>query len=249
MEAERVLLVTGGASGIGRASAQRLAKDGAAVMVADRDETGGVATVEEIAAAGGIARFTALDVSDEENVRASIAATLDAFGRLDGAINCAGVAQAAKQTHAIEASEWALTLAVNLTGMFHCIKHQIAAMLDQTGGGAIVAVSSAAAVKGLLNSADYCASKAGILGLVRGAAVDYAEQGIRINALLPGASDTPLAHRSSAANPALKGMLRVPMMRMSSPDEIAAAAVWLVSPDSSYVTGASICVDGGMTIA
>lgn len=249
MTTARVILVTGGGSGIGRASAERLAREGAAVMVADRDEAGGRAAVEAITGAGGIARFAVLDVSDEANVRAVVAATLDAFGRLDGAINSAGVPQAAKPVHEIEAAEWGVSLGVNLTGMFYCLKHQIGAMLGNEGGGAVVAISSAAAVKGLMHSADYCAGKAGILGLVRGAAVDYAERGIRVNALLPGASDTPLARRSSAANPALKGTIRVPMMRMSSPDEIAAAAVWLVSPDSSYVTGAQICVDGGMTIA
>jgi NAD(P)-dependent dehydrogenase (short-subunit alcohol dehydrogenase family) len=244
----RVVLVTGAGSGIGRACAERLARQGASVMVADRDEVGGREAVAAITAAGGTARFAALDVASEDSVRSCVAATLEAFGRLDGAINSAGVDQAAKPIHAIDAAEWARGIGVNLTGMFYCLKHQVPALLE-SGGGAIVAVSSAAAVKGLSNSGDYCASKAGVLGLVRAAAVDYAEQGVRINALLPGASDTPLARRSAAANPILAQTLRVPMMRTSSPDEIAAAAVWLVSPDSSYVTGASICVDGGMTIA
>nr|WP_047168134.1 SDR family oxidoreductase [Sphingomonas sp. Y57] len=244
----RVMLVTGGGSGIGRACAERLAREGCSVMVADRDADGGRDTVSAIAAVGGTARFTLLDVADEACVVASVAATTDAFGRIDGAINSAGVPQTAQPVHRLDAEDWLRVIGINLNGMFYCLKHQIAAMLE-TGGGAIVAISSAAALKGLLNSADYCASKAGILGLVRGAAVDYAEQGIRVNALLPGGSDTPLAHRSSASNPALAGTLRVPMMRMSSPAEIAAAAVWLVSPDSSYVTGASLSVDGGMTIA
>lgn len=244
----RVILVTGGGSGIGRACAERLAREGCSVMVADRDADGGRDTVSAIAAVGGTARFTLLDVADEASVVASVAATTDAFGRIDGAINSAGVPQTAQAVHRLDAEDWLRVIGINLNGMFYCLKHQIAAMLE-TGGGAIVAISSAAALKGLLNSADYCASKAGILGLVRGAAVDYAEQGIRVNALLPGGSDTPLAHRSSASNPALAGTLRVPMMRMSSPAEIAAAAVWLVSPDSSYVTGASLSVDGGMTIA
>jgi NAD(P)-dependent dehydrogenase (short-subunit alcohol dehydrogenase family) len=244
----RVVLVTGAASGIGRACAERLAREGASVMLADRDEQGGQAAAVAIAGAGGRAQFFALDVASEDSVRGCVAATLEAFGRLDGAINSAGVDQAAKPIHEIDAAEWGRGLGVNLTGMFYCLKHQIPALLD-SGGGAIVAISSAAAVKGLLNSGDYCASKAGVLGLVRAAAVDYAEQGVRVNALLPGASDTPLARRSAAANPTLATTLRVPMMRTSSPDEIAAAAVWLVSPDSSYVTGASISVDGGMTIA
>ncbi|MHA3791177.1 SDR family oxidoreductase [Sphingomonas sp. YL-JM2C] len=248
MTTKRTILVTGGGSGIGRACAERLARDGCSVMVADRDVEGGQATVAAIAATGGDARFTALDVTDEASVIAAVNAAVAAYGRIDGAINSAGIPQTAQPVHALGADDWHRVLTVNLTGMFYCLKHQIAAMLE-TGGGAIVAISSAAALKGLLNSADYCASKAGILGLVRGAAVDYAEQGIRVNALLPGGSDTPLAHRSSASNPALAGTLRVPMMRMSSPAEIAAAAVWLVSPDSSYVTGASISVDGGMTIA
>jgi NAD(P)-dependent dehydrogenase (short-subunit alcohol dehydrogenase family) len=244
----RTIMVTGGGSGIGRACAERLARDGCAVVVADRDADGGRATVEAIAAAGGDARFVAVNVGNENSVATAVAFAIEAYGRIDGAINSAGIPQAARPVHQLDAADWSRVISVNLTGMFYCLKHQIAAMLE-TGGGAIVAISSAAALKGLLNSADYCASKAGILGLVRGAAVDYAEQGIRVNALLPGGSDTPLAHRSSASNPALAGTLRVPMMRMSSPDEIAAAAVWLVSPDSSYMTGASIAVDGGMTIA
>lgn len=248
IDSPRVILVTGGGSGIGRATAERLAREGCAVVVADRDADGGRDTMSAIAAAGGTARFVTLDVTDEASVIASVAATVEAYGRIDGAVNSAGIPQAARPVHELAAGDWHRVIAVNLTGMFYCLKHQIAAMLE-SGGGAIVAISSVAAMKGLLNSADYCASKAGILGLVRGAAVDYAERGIRVNALLPGGSDTPLAHRSSAANPALAGTLRVPMMRMSSPAEIAAAAVWLVSPDSSYMTGASIAVDGGMTIA
>jgi NAD(P)-dependent dehydrogenase (short-subunit alcohol dehydrogenase family) len=241
-------MVTGGGSGIGRAAALQLARRGYAVLVADRDEDGGRAVAQAIGAAGGTARFVRTDVSDEDSVRQAVAAALAQFGRLDVAINSAGVPQAGKALHELGADEWDRCHAINLRGMFLCMKHQMGAMV-QAGAGAIVAISSAAAEKGLVHSADYCASKAGILGLVRSSAVDYAPLGIRINALLPGGTDTPLAARSVAANPKIVGTLTVPMGRMASPDEIAAAAVWLVSPEASYLTGAVLAADGGMTAA
>ena len=139
-------------------------------------------------------------------------------------------------------------MAINLRGMFLCVKYQAAAMLPHKEGS-IVAVSSAASIKGLPWSSDYCASKSGIDGLVRGAAMDYAEDNIRVNALLPGATITPLAMNSSTANPALGKTRTRPMGRMADPAEIAAAAIFLVSPAASFVTGISMPVDGGMVIA
>lgn len=241
------VLITGGGSGIGQAAATLLGANGAAVTVADIDDAGARAVAAAIEAAGGRAQPVHLDVTVEDSVSRCVAAAVAAFGGLDGAINSAGVPQAAKPVHELTHDEWERCNGVNYRGMFYCIKHEVAAMLGR--GGAIVAVSSAAADKGLFNSADYCASKAGVTGLVRAAAVDCAELGIRVNALLPGATATPLAARSSASNPKLKGTLRVPMLRMASPEEIAAVAIWLLSDDASYVTGASIAADGGMGIA
>jgi len=187
-----------------------------------------------------------MDVTDAASVRAAVEAAVAAFGPLDGAINSAGVPQPGAPLHELEDADWDGCVDINLRGMFLCLKHQVRAMLDR--GGAIVAVSSAAAVKGLINSSAYCASKAGILGLIRSGAADYASRGVRINAILPGATATPLATRSSAANPKLAQTLSVPIGRMADPDEVAAAAVWLISPDASYVTGAALAVDGAMTL-
>jgi len=242
----RSVLVTGGASGIGAAAARLRAAKGARVTIADRDEPLGHALAEDLSKSGA-AQFVQCDVADEESVRAAVAAAVAAYGKLDGAINCAGVPQAAKPVHEVSAAEWDFCVGINLRGMFLCVKHEVAAMLGN--GGAIVAISSAAAEKGLFNSADYCASKAGILGLVRAAAVDCAERNIRVNALLPGATATPLAFRSRESNPKLAGTLRVPMNRMAEPEEVAAAAIWLLSAEASYITGASIAADGGMAIA
>jgi NAD(P)-dependent dehydrogenase (short-subunit alcohol dehydrogenase family) len=249
MSPQRSILVTGGASGIGKAVSALLAGAGCAVTVVDRDNELGAAVVAAILAAGGRAHFVQADVSDEESVRAAVDSAVSVYGRLDAAINSAGVPQAGKSLHELELAEWDRCNDINLRGMFICMKHQIRAILASGNGGAIVAISSAAAQMGLVNSSEYCASKAGITGLVRGAAIDYAQQGIRINALLPGATATPLAARSSAANPRLAGTLTVPVGRMAEPEEVAAAAIWLASPDASYVTGACLCVDGGLTIA
>ncbi|GLK42785.1 MULTISPECIES: SDR family NAD(P)-dependent oxidoreductase [Novosphingobium] len=243
----RSAIVTGGASGIGKACVHQLIAQGWAVTIADRNPDG-EAQVEAIRAAGGTAQFVATDVSREEDVRALLAAATGAYGQLHGAINCAGVVGMSKPVHEIAVEDYDRILAINLRGMFLCIKHQVAAMLPYRDGS-IVAVSSAAALKGLPWSSDYCSSKAGIDGLVRGAAMDCAEHNVRINAVLPGATITPLAMSSSNANPALAKTRTRPMERMAEPSEIAAAAVFLVGPGGSFVTGISMPVDGGMVIA
>jgi NAD(P)-dependent dehydrogenase (short-subunit alcohol dehydrogenase family) len=243
------IIVTGGGSGIGRAAAEILVSRGARVTIADLNETGGRAVVEAANAAGpGKAQFVRTDVSNEESVRAMVEAAVSAYGRLDGAINAAGVVQHWKVLHELTAEEWDFVCNINLRGMFFCMKYQIEAML-RTGGGAIVAISSAAATMAFGMSPEYCASKAGVTGLVRGAAVDYARSGIRINALLPGATATPLVERALATRPASLGSISVPMERMAEPAEIARGAVWMVSDESSYMTGSCVTIDAGLTIA
>jgi len=225
-----------------------LAARGWAVTIADLGADSGQALAEAIRAKGGKAQFVRTDVADEGSAQAMVRASEEAHGPLWGAINCAGVPQAAKPVHEMSLSEWDLCNNVNLRGMFLCIKYQVAAMWPHERG-AVVAVSSAAAVKGLPNSADYCAAKAGVNGLVRGAALDCAERNIRINSLMPGATATPLAARSTASNPDLSKTRVRPMNRMAAPEEIAGAAVWLISDESTFATGAAFAVDGGMTIA
>lgn len=242
----RVMMVVGGASGIGGAASKHLAKDGCRVVVCDRDEAMGHATVEAIRSEGGQAQFIRTDVLDEDSVRAAVAKTVADHGRLDGAMNSAGIETVGKPVHELDVADWDRCVDINLRGMFLCVKHQLRAMLD-CGGGAIVAVSSASGVIGMPESSDYCAAKAGVLGLVRAAALEYAQLNIRINALLPGATATPLSKRSSAAAANVGRYVHIPIARMARPHEIAAVAVWLLSDQASYVTGAMISADGGMT--
>ncbi|WP_404476829.1 SDR family NAD(P)-dependent oxidoreductase [Novosphingobium sp. BL-52-GroH] len=247
MNERRSVIVTGGASGIGKACVDGLVADGWAVTIADRNPEG-EAQAAAIRAAGGAAQFVATDVSRDEDVRTLVKAATDAYGQLHAAINCAGIVGVSKPLHEITPEEYDRIIAINLRGMFLCLRHQIAAMLPYKDG-AIVAVSSAAALKGLPWSSDYCSSKAGIDGLVRGAAMDYAEHNLRINAILPGATITPMAMSSTNANPALAKTRTRPMERMADPSEIAAAAIFLVGKGGSFVTGISMPVDGGMVIA
>ncbi|NLR72997.1 SDR family oxidoreductase [Novosphingobium sp. ERN07] len=247
MATKRSIIVTGGASGIGKACAELACERGWAVTLADRDPQG--ATVAEtLRAAGGDVRFVETDVTSEDSVRALVRAALDACGQLHGAINSAGIVGSSKPIHEIDLAAWDRVHAVNMRGTFLCLKHEIAAMWDHRAGS-VVCVSSAAAIKGLPWSSDYCGSKAGINGMVRSAAMDCAAQGIRVNALLPGPTITPLAMNSSNANPALAKVRIRPMERMAEPVEVARAAIWLVSDEASFVTGVSMPVDGGMVVA
>jgi 2,5-dichloro-2,5-cyclohexadiene-1,4-diol dehydrogenase 1 len=249
MNPTKSIIVTGGASGIGKAAALLLAKEGHRVTIADLAEAGGQETVASINASGsGRAQFVKTDVADPENVRNMVDRAVDAYGHLDGAINAAGIETTGKLLHELSLNEWNRNVGVNLTGMFLCVKFQVAAMLTGNGGS-IVAVSSSAALMGMPNSADYCAGKAGVTGIVRSAAVDYASAGIRVNAILPGRTDTPMVQRIKLNIPALtKGSRPVLLDRAARPEEVAAGAVWLISDASSYVTGVCLSIDGGMTI-
>lgn len=247
MASERSIIVTGGASGIGKASVELAVARGWAVTIADRNPQG-AALAEALAGGGARVRFVETDVTSADSVRAMVDAAVSAHGQLHGAINCAGIAGCSRPIHEIEPEDWDRVHAINLRGMFLCLKYQVAAMWPYRSG-AIVGVSSAASVKGLPWSSDYCGSKAGIDGMIRGAAMDCAEHGIRINSLLPGPTETPLAAGSSSSNPALAKTRIRPMERMASPSEIAEAAVWLVSDAASFVTGIAMPVDGGMVIA
>jgi 2,5-dichloro-2,5-cyclohexadiene-1,4-diol dehydrogenase 1 len=246
--AHKSVIVTGGGSGIGRAATRLLGEAGCLVTIADLNDAGGREAAADIVAGGGQAQFVRTNVADEAGVEALVAATEKAYGRLDGAINCAGVPQNGLALAAISAEQWDSVHAVNLRGMFLCLKYQVRA-LQRAGGGSLVAIASSAAVTGVPNSSDYCASKAGVTGLIRGGAVDYADKGIRINAILPGGTWTPMVEGAIKLDPSLGKIVNsFPMKRFAQPTEIAAAAVWLVSDAASYVTGAAWLVDGALTV-
>ena len=241
----KVALVTGAGSGIGRASAIAFAREGARVVACDVDEAGGKATLEAIRETGGEARFVTADVTDEAQVEALVRGVVDAFGRLDCAHNNAGITGAVGLVHEIDFEGWQRTLTTNLASMFLCLKHEIRVMLGQ-GGGAIVNTSSGAGVIATPGHAPYCASKHGLLGLTKTAAIENARTGIRVNAILPGSIDTPMLQRFMGKDPRIEKLIKAgqPGGRLGRPEEIAEAAVWLCSDRASFVSGESMLVDG-----
>ena len=242
------VIVTGGGSGIGRAAAVMLAEAGCKVTIADLTSAAGKGVVAEIEKAGGTAQAVVANVAKEEDVRAMVDAAVSAYGGLQGAVNAAGVPQVGKPAHLVSIEEWDRCHGVNLRGLFLCNKYQITAMLAG-GGGSIVNIASTAAMVGFPNGAEYCASKAGVMGLVRGAAIDYATKGIRVNAVLPGGTLTPMLKSAMANDPELEPALAAvhPMNRFGQPGEIAAMARFLISDEASFATGAAYAVDGGHT--
>ena len=241
-------LVTGGASGIGRATAVAMAREGARVLVQDRAEAGAQETVGLINAAGGQAVSIGGDVTSEADVAAMMAAAVAAFGQLDVAFNNAGVSPAAahstsQRTHELSLAAWQTLIDINLTGVFLCMKHQIPHMLAGAGG-AIVNTASVAGLVGLPTAAAYVAGKHGVIGLTKTAAMEYARDGIRVNAVCPGYVLTPMTE-DGVARRGEELLNKVPMHRLERPDEIAEAVVWMCSDRASFVTGSFYTVDGG----
>ena len=252
--AGRRALVTGGASGIGRASALRLAAEGASVAVVDVRAGAADPVAAEVTAAGGNAISLTCDVRDEASVETATRAAADAFDGLDTVVACAGIT-ATGATHAVALADWQLVISVNLTGVFLVVKHALAHLLD-AGGGAIVTVGSTASLVAAGRTASYDASKGGVLQFTRAVAVEYVDQGIRANCVCPGVVSTDLATHSRALDapletgdgvPGPSGRLRVPMSRAADPSEIAAVVAFLCSDEASFLTGAAIPVDGGYT--
>jgi len=242
----KVALVTGAASGIGRASAQAFAREGASVIVADIQFDAGRETVRLIEEAGGEAKFIEADISKATQAESLVDGATRAWGRLDYAHNNAGVLGTAKPTHEIDEADWDRLLAINLKGVWLCMRYEVPRLLEQ-GGGAIVNTSSTAGIVGIQALAAYTASKHGVAGLTKAAALDYAKLNIRVNAVCPGGVDTPLIHNIEhpesfppQAMPAMK--------RLGTPEDIANAVIWLCSDDASYVTGHLMVVDGAMTV-
>lgn len=248
--AGRSALVTGGASGIGRATALAMAREGALVAVADRTEESAAATVALINAGGGQALALGGDVASEADVAAMVSRTVAAFGRLDCAFNNAGISPrnvgpVGQRTHEMSRESFDGMLAVNLTGVFMCMKHEIAQMLAQSPkGGAIVNTASIAGLVGLPSATNYVAAKHGVVGLTKTAAMEYAQDGIRVNCVNPGYIKTPMTDPTMAERyDAL--MTKVPMNRLGTAEEIAEAVVWMLSDKASFMTGASHIIDGG----
>lgn len=245
----KVAIVTGSASGIGRASAQAFSTAGAKVVVADIDAVGGEETARLIREAGGDALHVTVDVTDEASVAAMVEATVSHYGRLDAAHNNAGISPLSGNTVDCPRSTWDAIIAVNLTGVWQCMKFEIPAML-RTGGGAIVNTSSGVGLIAIAAMPPYVASKHGVIGITKVAALDFATQGIRVNAICPGTVLTPLVDEKAKQGfydiDAMAAM--APMKRLGTTAEIAAAAVWLCSDASSFVTGVALPVDGGTVV-
>ena len=242
----KVALVTGGASGIGRATALTFAREGAKLIIADMNADGGQQTGHMITEQGGEAIFVRTDVSQAVEVQALLSTAVETYGRLDCAHNNAGIAGAGKELIAAYPEDtWHQVIAVNLTGVWLCMKYEISQMLHQ-GGGAIVNTASGAGLVGNRGNSAYAASKHGVVGLTKTAALEYAQQGIRVNCVCPGWVQTPLAARS-LSDPERRAQIiaRHPIGRVGTPEEIAEAVVWLCSDAASFVTGHAMSVDGG----
>jgi len=245
--ADKVAVVTGATSGIGKATAQALARAGARVVVSGINEALGSRVVEEITRDDGTAVFIRADVSRREDVEHLVSETVRQFGRFDIAFNNAGIEGETALTADWTEECWLHVLDVNLTGVWRCMKAEIPAMLSN-GGGVIVNCSSVAGLVGFAGSAAYVASKHGIIGLTRTAALEYAPMGIRINAICPGVIDTPMVQRVIHDDPeqARQILALEPIGRMGNPEEIAAAVLWLCSDAATFVIGHPLVVDGGL---
>src|SRR3954447_21035385 len=246
----KVAFVTGAANGIGRATALAFAREGASVVVADVSEAGNQETARMIEELGGRALAVRCDVTQVTDVKAALDETVEAFGRLDFAFNNAGIEpRKPAPTAEYDEEEWDRIFDINLRGVFLCMKHEIPLILKH-GGGAIVNTSSGAGVIGIKGSPAYTAAKHGVIGLTRAAALDYAAQNLRINAICPGYIETPMMDRFTGGT--TEGRAKVvaeePAGRMGKPEEIAAAVIWLCSDAAAFMIGHAMVIDGGQTI-
>jgi NAD(P)-dependent dehydrogenase (short-subunit alcohol dehydrogenase family) len=247
----KVALVTGAGSGIGRSAALGFGRQDATVIVSDIDKNSGEATVHDIRSAGGTATFLAADVSDERQVDALLDQIVSKYGRLDFAFNNAGVTQNSMPLAEQPGDTYDKVFDVGVRGVWLCMRAEIAQMVKQ-GGGAIVNMGSMSSVVGIAGLTTYTASKHAVLGLTRGAALDYAKKGIRINAVGPGTIDTPMIKRfvQLAGTDAVMEPIRAahPIGRTGRPEEVAEAVLWLCSDASSFVVGHMLMVDGGYSV-
>lgn len=244
----KTIIVTGAGGGIGAATSLVLGAAGAKLVLTDINEEAGKLACEAVNSAGGEASFFPADLGNEGDVIQLVAAAVDLNGRLDGAFNNAGLEQRNKPLDELTLEEWELAIRVDLTAVFLCIKHQVKAMLT-TGGGSIVNTSSSLGQVGLAGASEYVTAKHGVIGLTRAAGADYGAHGIRVNAILPGITRTPMIARLSE-DPALSAVFdklrsRHTMGRFGEPNEIGEAVKWLLSNAASFVNGSAIPIDGG----
>src|SRR5437660_11598604 len=249
--AGKVAFVTGAASGIGRAAALAFAREGASVVAADVSEDNNQETARLIEEQGGRAVAVRCDVTGTQDVKTALAKTVEAFGRLDFAFNNAGIEpRKPAPTADYEEEEWDRIIDINLRGVFLCMKHEIPLILKHGAGGAIVNTSSGAGIIGIKGSPAYTAAKHGVIGLTKAAALDYAAQNIRVNAVCPGYIDTPMMGRFTGGTPEgrAKVIAEEPAGRMGKPEEIANAVLWLCSDGAAFMVGHAMVIDGGQTV-
>jgi NAD(P)-dependent dehydrogenase (short-subunit alcohol dehydrogenase family) len=243
----KVAFVTGASSGIGRATALLFAARGYAVALADMNEAGGQETEAAIRAAGGDAAFTACNVADDDSVKNAVERAVATFGRIDAAFNAAGIdGENGRLTADCSLENWHRVIAIDLTGVWHCMRHQIPQMLKQ-GGGAIVNCASTAGLRGAATCGAYSAAKHGVVGLTKAAGLEYAGQGVRINAVCPGMIDTPMTNSEGMRELIQQLVVQTPFGRLGQPEEIGAAVLWLCSDDASFIAGQAIPIDGAIT--
>jgi NAD(P)-dependent dehydrogenase (short-subunit alcohol dehydrogenase family) len=243
----KIALITGAGSGIGRATARIFAREGAKLVLADVVEDGGRQTLAMVADTGHDAIFVKTDVSNPADVDAAIAKAIETYGRLDCAFNNAGIEGKRGLTHECDKENWDRVLAINLTGVWLCMKAEIAQILKQGNGGAIVNTSSGAGLVGVRGMPAYVAAKHGVAGLTRAAAIEYGKHGIRVNAVCPGPIRTPMMERLLGTHPEAEERFARggPLRRLGEPGEIGETVAWLCSDRASYVTGLPMPVDGG----
>jgi NAD(P)-dependent dehydrogenase (short-subunit alcohol dehydrogenase family) len=248
---DAVVIVTGAGSGIGQGIARRFAEASAVVVIAEVDETSGRAMEQELRSKGHRATFLQTDVSREDNVRRLITQTVAEWGRLDCLVNNAGV-NYVKPLSETTLDDWEHVIGVDLRGTFLGCKYAIEQFLKQGAGGSIVNISSVHSVSTLPNAAPYAAAKGGVTQMTRSLAIEFGRQGIRVNAVCPGLTDTQIWSDLKSSGPNAQAVVdhwrsNIALGREASPREIANMVVWLASEDASYVTGANLLVDGGMT--